>query len=205
MTNKNQDWLGNTKSVFSSLGAKTYALSERELTDFYATDPQALEIFLEILKQDGIILPHKICEPACGMGHLSKVLERHGYEVDSYDLYDHGYGKASVNFLESSLKYECFLTNPPYQYALPFVRKALENVLPSGYVIMLLKIQFLEGKERYKFFKEHPPKYVYVNSSRQNCARNADFKTHIRNSAICYSWFVWQKEFSGEPIIRWIP
>ena len=205
MTNKNQDWLGNTKSVFSSLGAKTYALSEREPTDFYATDPQALEIFLEILKRDGIILPHKICEPACGMGHLSKVLERHGYEVDSYDLYDHGYGKASVNFLESSLKYECFLTNPPYKYALPFVRKALENVLPSGYVIMLLKIQFLEGKERYKFFRKNPPKFVYVNSSRQNCARNADFKTHIRNSAICYSWFIWQKGFSGEPIIRWIP
>ena len=75
MTNKNQDWLGNTKSVFSSLGARVDALSEREPTDFYATDPQALEIFLEILKQDGIILPHKICEPACGMGHLSKVLK----------------------------------------------------------------------------------------------------------------------------------
>ncbi len=70
---------------------------------------------------------------------------------------------------------------------------------------MLLKIQFLEGKERYKFFRKNPPKFVYVNSSRQNCARNADFKTHIRNSAICYAWFVWQKGFSGEPIIRWIP
>ena len=52
----------NKRNAFSSLGAKTYALSEREPTDFYATDPQALEIFLEILKQDGIILPHKICD-----------------------------------------------------------------------------------------------------------------------------------------------
>ena len=205
MANKNQDWIGNRKSVFSSLGAGVDALSEREPTDFYATDPKALEVFLETLKQDGIVLPHKICEPACGMGHLSKVLEKHGYEVDSYDLYDHGYGKTSVNFLESSLKYECFLTNPPYKYALPFVRKALENVLPSGYVIMLLKIQFLEGKKRYNFFQNHPPKFVYVNASRQNCAKNGDFEKYPTNSAICYAWFIWQKGFRGEPIIRWIP
>ena len=181
MENKNQDWIGNGKSVFRAIAASNHSNYEREPTDFYATDPKALEIFLAAIKRDGFILPHKICEPACGMGHLSKVLERHGYEVDSYDLYDHGYGKTGVNFLESGLKYECFLTNPPYKYALPFVRKALENVLPGGYVIMFLKIQFLEGKERYKFFKNNPPKYVHVNSSRQNCSKNADFEKHKRN------------------------
>lgn len=205
MTNKNQDWLGNTRSVFSSLGASNHSKDGRENKDFYATDPHALEVFLETLKQDGIVLPHKICEPACGMGHLSKVLERHGYEVDPYDLYDHGYGKTGVNFLESKLKYECFLTNPPYKYALPFVRKALENVSPSGYVIMLLKIQFLEGKRRYHFFQNNPPKFVYVNASRQNCAKNADFEKYPTNSAVCYAWFIWQKGFSGVPVIRWIP
>lgn len=201
----NQDWIGNRKSVFSSLGARVDALSEREPTDFYATDPKALEVFLETLKQDGIALPRKICEPACGMGHLSEVLKSHGYEVDSYDLHNHGYGKIGVDFLKSDLKYECLLTNPPYKYALSFVKKSLENVSSNGYVVMFLKIQFLEGKERYKFFRKNPPKFVYVNSSRQNCAKNADFEKHIRNSAICYAWFVWQKGFSGEPIIRWIP
>lgn len=205
MENKNQDWIGNGKSVFRAIAASNHSNCEREPTDFYATDPKALEIFLAAIKRDGFILPHKICEPACGMGHLSKVLERHGYEVDSYDLYDHGYGKTGVNFLESGLKYECFLTNPPYKYALPFVRKALENVLPSGYVIMLLKIQFLEGKRRYHFFQNNPPKFVYVNASRQNCAKNADFEKYPTNSAVCYAWFIWQKGFSGVPVIRWIP
>lgn len=138
------------------------------------------------------------------MGHLSEVLKSHGYEVDSYDLHDHGYGEIGIDFLTSDVKAECFLTNPPYKYALRFVQKALENVLPNGYVIMFLKIQFLEGKERFNFFQKKPPKYVYVNSSRQNCARNADFDK-FSNSAVCYAWFVWQKGFSGEPIIRWIP
>lgn len=200
----NKDWIGDKASVFRVLGANNHSDYERQMVDFYATDPHALEIFLEMLKQDGIALPHKICEPACGMGHLAEVLKRQGYEVDSYDLYDHGYGKTGIDFLTSDVKAECFLTNPPYKYALSFVKKALENVLPNGYVIMFLKIQFLEGKERYKFFQNNPPKYVYVNSSRQNCARNGDFKTFTENSAVCYAWFVWQKGSGSEPTIRWI-
>ena len=204
MTNKNQDWIGNGKSVFRAIAASNHSNYEREPTDFYATDPKALEIFLAAIKRDGFILPHKICEPACGMGHLSEVLKKYGYEVKSYDLHDHGYGETGIDFLTSDVKEECFLTNPPYKYALRFVQKALENVLPNGYVIMFLKIQFLEGKERFNFFQKSPPKYVYVNSSRQNCARNADFDK-FSSSAVCYAWFVWQKGFSGEPIIRWIP
>lgn len=197
-----QDWTGNRASVFSTLGAKN-AFSQREPTDFYATDPNTLEVFLRSLKRDNFILPHKICEPCCGAGHLSEVLKKHGYEVKSYDLHDHGYGETGIDFLTSDVKAECFLTNPPYKYALSFVKKALENVLPNGYVIMFLKIQFLEGKERYKFFQNNPPKFVYVNSSRQYCAKNADFDMHS-SSAVCYVWFVWQKGFSGESIIRWI-
>ena len=37
---------------------------------------------------------------------------------------------------------------------------------------MLLKLQFLEGKKRKKFFKKHPPKIVYVHSERIMCAKN---------------------------------
>ena len=142
MENKNQDWIGNGKSVFRAIAASNHSNYEREPTDFYATDPKALEIFLAAIKRDGFILPHKICEPACGMGHLSEVLKKHGYDVQSYDLHDYGYGKTGIDFLTSDVKSKCFLTNPPYKYALSFVKKALENVLPSGYVIMLLKIFF---------------------------------------------------------------
>lgn len=199
-----KDWVGDAKSVFKSLGASSHSEGDRETNDFYATDPEALEVFLSKLKQDGIVLPHKICEPACGMGHLSEVLKKHGYDVSSYDLYDHGYGEIGIDFLKSDIKAKCFLTNPPYKYALEFVKKAIENVSTNGYVIMLLKIQFLEGKKRYEFFKRNPPRYIYVNSSRQNCAKNGDFKNYDRNSAVCFSWFIWEKDFVGEPTVRWI-
>lgn len=192
------------KSVFSPLGASSHSNYERQSVDFYATDPQSLELLLKKLKEDDINLPHKICEPACGMGHLSEVLKKHGYDVISYDLYDHGYGKIGVDFLKSDIKAKCFLTNPPYKYALEFVKKAIENVSTNGYVIMLLKILFLEGKKRYEFFKRNPPRYIYVHSSRQNCARNGDFKNYGKDSVVCFSWFIWEKDFVGEPTVRWI-
>ena len=68
---------------------------------------------------------------------------------------------------------------------------------------MLLKIQFLEGKARYKLFQNNPPKYVYVNSTRQTCYINGDMSKKI-SSAPCYCWYIWEKGYTGEPIIRWI-
>ena len=60
MANKNQDWIGNGKSVFRAIAASNHSNYEREPTDFYATDPKALEIFLATIKRDGFILPHKV-------------------------------------------------------------------------------------------------------------------------------------------------
>ena len=45
-----KDWTGNKKTTFVTLGASNHSDKEREIDDFYATDPHALEIFLEKLK-----------------------------------------------------------------------------------------------------------------------------------------------------------
>lgn len=97
------------------------------------------------------------------------------------------------------------LTNPPYKYAKEFVLKALESVDNGRKVIMLLKVQFLESDNRYKdLFSKYPPKYVYVFSKRILCRINGDFSKNT-SSAMCYCWYVWQKGFKGETILRWIP
>lgn len=168
-----------------------------------------------------------IWECACGQGNLSEVLKRRGYNVVSSDLIDRGYGNIELDFLSFELpKYQIpildnpfyptefvngptiplsldILTNPPYRYALDFVKHSLE-IQENGYhTIMLLKIQFLEGKERYRFFQENPPKFVYVHSERQKCAINNNFE-NVKSSAVCYAWFIWEKGFKGDTIVRWI-
>lgn len=200
-----KDWTGNKKSTFVMLGASNHSEKERENNDYYATDPKALEIFLDKLKEDGIRLHNYIWECACGEGHLSKVLEKHGYKVWSTDLIDRGYGKGNTDFLKSIPNEWVgdILTNPPYKHAKQFVEKAMEVTRNSCYTIMFLKIQFLEGQARKEMFKKYPPKYVYVNSERQLCAMNGEFDKY-KATALCYCWFVWEKGFTGEPTIRWI-
>lgn len=137
---------------------------------------------------------------------MAKVLEKNGYNVIGTDLVYRGYGdKESLDFLEETLEdFEGdIITNPPYKYALEFVKKALNSVQDGHKVAMFLKLQFLEGKERKQFFLENPPKIVYVSSSRLNCAMNGDFDKY-ESSAIAYAWFVWEKGFKGDPIIKWI-
>lgn len=56
----------NEKSTFVMLGATNHSEKEREKDDFYATDPHALEIFLDKLKKDKFELHKNIWECACG-------------------------------------------------------------------------------------------------------------------------------------------
>ena len=68
-----KDWVGGRASVFKTLGASNHTDHERAWGDYYATEPKATEWLLKLEKFDGPIL-----EPACGEGHISKVLIRGG-------------------------------------------------------------------------------------------------------------------------------
>lgn len=47
MGNKvNKDWTGNRKSTYITLGASNHTDKEREVRDFYATDPIAIDKLL---------------------------------------------------------------------------------------------------------------------------------------------------------------
>jgi len=199
-----KDWTGNSKTTFVQLGASSHSEKDRETNDYYATDPHSLDIYLEALKRDHITLNIDIWECACGEGHLSKLLEQKGYRVKSTDLVDRGYGLGGVDFINTQNTWGgVILTNPPYKYAKEFVEHAIELINVGEYVIMFLKIQFLVGQERRKLFDKKELKYVYVNSKRQTCYINGDMSKKL-SSVSCYCWFMWQKGFKGEPIIRWI-
>lgn len=120
------DWTGDGNSIYRTLGASSHTDKEREAFDYYATEPKAVEL---LLKEE--TFSPVVWECACGEGHLSKVLESHGYQVISTDLIYRGYGDPNpLDFLKETL--EGFdgdiITNPPYKYALDFVKRALDSV-----------------------------------------------------------------------------
>ena len=200
-----KDWVGNKKSTFVTLGASNHSEHEREQDDYYATDPIASELLLEVEPDLS-----NIWECACGEGHLAKVFDKYGKLGKASDLVNRGYGTQEdfisnifVNFNPDFQWGGDIVTNPPYKFAKEFVLQALK-VIPDGRkVCMFLKLTFLEGKERKDMFKEYPPQTVYVSSSRIKCALGGDFDS-IGSSASAYAWFVWQKGYKGDTVIKWI-
>lgn len=189
-------------NVFTCIGASNHSEGEREVLDYYATEPKAVKLLLE--KET---FNTNIWECCCGEGHISKVLEENGYNVLSTDIVERGYTKQKftkdfLNTNKRNLKID-IITNPPYKKALDFVKKAIQVVAEGNKVVMFLKLTFLEGKARRKFFEENPPKKILVSSSRLNCAKNGAFEKYP-SSAVAYAWFIWEKGFKGKPIIEWI-
>lgn len=198
---RNKDWTGSQRSIFATLGASNHTAEERQAEDYYSTDPEAVKMLLEMETFN-----NNIWECACGEGHLSKQMEKMGYTVHSTDLIDRGYGNGGVDFLAQTERFDGdIITNPPYNKAYEFIEKSLELIPEGNRVAMFLKVQFLEGKKRKELFAKYPPKIVYVSSSRILCAKNGDFE-NIRKSggsAVAYCWFIWEKGFKGDPIIKW--
>ena len=199
-----KDWNGNGNSIFKALGASNHTDKEREENDFYATSP----IAIDKLYKTGELTCKNIWECACGEGHLAKKLIEYGYSVKATDLIDRGYGEGGVDFLACKDRFEGdILTNPPYKYAAEFSLKALDLVPDGNKVFMFLKLTFLEGKKRYdELFSKYPPKKIYVFSQRVLCAKNADFDGMKAGggSAVAYAWYVWEKGYTGDTVVKWI-
>lgn len=170
--------------------------------DFYATHPDSTRALLEV---EEIIYP--AWEPACGEGHISKLLTG---DVLSSDLIDRGYERAIViDFLDNSeTRHDIatIITNPPFNLFQEFLEKALK--IANKKVIMFGKLQALEGQKRATFLETTPLKTVYVFKKRQQLLpEGKDFKLLTgRKSAntMAFAWFVWEIGYTGEPIIKWI-
>lgn len=168
----------------------------REKDDFYPTPEYGTQALLNIEKFEGTIW-----EPACGEGHISKVLIKNGYEVISTDLVDRGYGEARVDFLmEYRPRSHNIITNPPFKNATDFMRKGLE--LTTGKFAMLLRLQALEGIERTEIYQSSPLARVYVFSKRLSIWRNG--VDNGSTGMIAMAWFVWDHAYKGKPTIGWI-
>jgi hypothetical protein len=157
---------------------------DRHVDDFYPTTPECVYSFLALERDH--LKGMKILEPCCGDGAISKILIQEGFEVESADLFDRGYGEVGKDFLwtmETSC--QALITNPPFKLAEAFIYHALE-VLEVEYMAMLLKSQYWHAKGRSALFAKHPPAVVYPMTWRP------DFLGKGSPTMDC-QWTVWRK------------
>lgn len=179
---------------------------ERQDNDFYSTPYCATQALVDRFDFDRTV---PILEPMCGKGHIANVLIKNGYDVKMEDLISYPnietgeMCEGGHDFMKRDFWNGNIITNPPYGLSSEMVRHALD-IIPCGlWVAMLLRLQFLEGQERYKLYQDYPLKYVYVFSKRIGCSKNGETTENIP-SAQCFCWFVWQKGYVGESTVRWI-
>lgn len=68
-----KDWTGNAKSIFVCNGASNHTTDERQVDDYYATEPKAIDLLLDRERFTDLVW-----EPACGGGHMSAALKQGG-------------------------------------------------------------------------------------------------------------------------------
>jgi len=187
-------------------------LEERHENDYYPTPTASTIALLDYIKENNLYNFDgcSVAEPAAGGGHITNVLKSlDNVNILSSDLYDYGNPEivSGIDFIDTNFyddkDVDWIITNPPYDSKLlmPFIHKAL-RVSNKG-VMMFLKLTFLESTSRMEFFKTNKMlKHVLVFSNRQPMYKNGEVK--YKSSAIAYAWYIWDKDYVGQPQIDWI-
>lgn len=187
------------RDTLKVLGASNHSDAERSKLDYYGTDPISTRALLE-----NETFTDKIWEPCAGHHLMVDELRSAGYKVFASDLVDYeGYDHTILDFFEFDGEWDYdIVTNPPYSMSTDFTVKALSILKPGRKLALFMRLQYLEGKSRYeKVFKDNPPKRIYVFINRQSASKVDDFSV---SSTVAYCWFIWEKGFKGDPIIKWI-
>lgn len=172
--------------------------------DDFPTPPWATRALLEHVIGTGGLKDLTCLEPACGAGHMAKVLKEYFGEVRCSDAYDYGYAPVR-DYL--SCPYETnavdwVITNPPFRLAEEFVHRSL-SVARLG-AAMLVRTVFLESVGRYnRLFRDCPP-----TSFAQFVERVPMVKGRLderASTATGYAWLVWEHGNADQPRVVWIP
>lgn len=196
------------KQLNAYRGARPFPVSgqfhqNRAAYEFYPTPPEATRALLEAESFQG-----SIWEPACGQGHIAKVLTERGHDVVATDLVDYGFGQPGRDFLlEWKPLARNIITNPPYGRGLAdaFCLHALElTAKTDGKVAMLVAVQSLCHPTRTPFFEKHPPAIIYAVDD-CTCYPYGDPRKATRSILQQrYCWLVWHAGHNGPTLFKWL-
>lgn len=164
--------------------------ADRDL-DAYFTPAEAV---IALMALERAWLPRVILDPCAGDGAFTRLMAQHGYETHANDIKDYGLAGCTIGdylTMPPIPGVEGVVTNPPFQWALEFLRKALAE---ADYVAFLIRAAFLiEAQGRDAFFEQHPPARVYYSSQRLPMMHRYGWTGRRSTSNTPYAFAVWDR------------
>lgn len=156
--------------------------------DQYYTPTWAIDALLSKEKFKG-----QTWEPAEGDGRIVAALRRAGCEASGSDV------ATGTDFLTTFREVDNVVTNPPWGLKTEFIRHAQDCARRK--VALLLPLSALSGVARRPLFQNRAFRLrsVYVFDQRLN------FNSDKGSSTLTTGWFVWERGYHGEPVLRWLP
>lgn len=214
--------------------------AKRRDADFYPTPDELAE---RIVSSVPLISDISILEPSAGSGAFVRACRAnwplarvsqvepgpHHFdpEVDGY--------RATLEEFAARLpdaRFDLIIGNPPFSLAKEHIRLCLSMLAPSGRLVFLLRLAFLETKKRAKFWRECPPAKVTVLRERPSfcwswsckvgkktvhkwtsapgvkhthCPECGSGKLKVTKTDACaYAVFEWHEGFAGKPELGWM-
>ena len=173
--------------------------------DDFPTPPWATRALLEhVISRSEQVDRQSCLEPACGAGHMAKVLKEYFKEVHCSDAYDYGYGPVRdfLKYPYETNSVDWVITNPPFRLAEEFIHRSM--LIARRGVAILARTVFLESVGRYRrIFEAKPPSVFAQFVERVPMVRGRlDAKA---TTATGYAWLLWERESSALPRLVWVP
>lgn len=160
---------------------------KRKKSDFYETPYSLTWLLLEKEKLEGTVL-----EPACGNGAISSIVGGTAYDKEK-------------NFFNETSWYDTVITNPPYSLSQQFILKAKQVARKK--IVFLLPLSYLHGKKRFDDIwqdKIFPLARIYVFTRYPLLGEKLRKDGKTNTGMMVYAWYVWEKDYKEEPIIKWL-
>lgn len=180
-------------------------IEAKDSLDDFPTPPWATRALLEhVIERGGYTNRLSCLEPACGVGHMAKVLKEYFGEVKASDIHPYGYGDV-VDFtasLHEAGSYDWVITNPPFRLAENFILKAMP-IARKG-VAILARTVFIESVGRYRrvFERNGPSKFAQFTERVPMVKGRLDKQA---STATGYAWIVWEHGSRDSTKLVWIP
>jgi hypothetical protein len=162
--------------------------------DLYTTEPHDIERFIKAIQRDGVNFLSPIWEPAAGIGDISKMLIKYGYEVISTDIFPYNDQEIDIKEMDffacTSPMGECrtIFTNPPFNLQEAFLEHALSMCVN---VVFFVRLSFLSSIRRLKIYEKYNPAY-----------KNGDISKG--QNMVDYCVIMWKPPYKNETVLKWI-